>query len=231
MSAGPLSLAFARNPGKTGIGGGISTGTQVYRARSPLEFVTLGGVDSPGSIPKGGVKGFRRETGFDRVRGKGTAGATLIEVGAPPAEGTVLLQLFTDQDSNDYDNFCAFVLMTPRAVQKLQGLSLYYPTFSGIKLSRVVVGWHTPPEHQGKGLYHVTIQLIEWSPPPPLSVVKKVIGTKPDLPSGPVPDALDALFNAAAVTLGPGAALRSAQTASATALSRLVAANNPGPSK
>ena len=191
-------------------------------------FITLDGEDSPGTIPKGGIKGFRRETGWDKQAGKGTKGATLILKSQPPAEGTITFQLFcrpgetTSQDFTDYDSFASKVLSIDPVKQKAEGLSIFYPGFAGIKLTRVVVGWYTGPEHQGKGLYHVTVQLIEWQQPPPVSIVSKVSKTAPALPATPVPDALTALQNAFAATLGPNGSVNAA---------RIAGANQPGGSR
>ena len=49
---------------------------------------TLKGISSPGTIPKGGVKGFKRQTGWDKKKGKGTRGATLTLTSQPPVEGS-----------------------------------------------------------------------------------------------------------------------------------------------
>jgi hypothetical protein len=141
---------------------------------------TLNGVDSPGTIARDGVKGFKRETGWDIKKGKGTQGATLTRKSIPPVEGTFTLQLFTDPDFAAWDNFVARVLSIDPKVQEEQGLLLYYPGFSSIGLTSVVVKHYTPPRHMGKGMYHVEVELLEWQQPPPQSVVQTVNGTAPD---------------------------------------------------
>ena len=137
----------------------------------------IAGQVTPGTIPRGGIKGFKRETGWDIKRGKGTQGATLTLKTMPPVEGVVTLQLFTDQDFINWDNFVERVLSITPAKQSVSGLTIYYPGFASIGLTAVVVKDYSPPEHQGKGLYHCTIQLIEWQPPPPVSIVSTVKGT------------------------------------------------------
>lgn len=145
----------------------------------------LGGVMAPGSIPRGGLKGFRRQTGFDKKAGKGTQGATLTLKTRPPCEGTITSQLFTAADFTAWDAFVAAVLTIDEGAQQADGLAIYYPAFSSIGLTVVVVEDWTPPEHMGEGLYHVTVKLCEWSQPPAASIVSTVASTSPDQDVGP----------------------------------------------
>jgi hypothetical protein len=150
---------------------------------SPIDFSNawmrfqLNGVFSPGTIPHGGIKGFKRETGWDKKKGKGTKGATLTLTTAPPCEGTITVQLFTTQDFADWDNFVQTVLSIAPEKQKSEGLGIWHPAFQPIGLTNVVVQYFTPTEHVGKGLYTAEIALIEWEPPPALSVVSTVAAT------------------------------------------------------
>lgn len=166
--------------------GGIPVG-QVSGSAQEWHRFSLLGIKSPGTIPKGGVRGFRRETGWDKQAGKGTQGATLILKTRPPCEGSIICQLFTTQDFVDYDSFVQRAAGLDPTKQKAEGLPIYYPGFSGIGLTRVVVEYYTGPEHQGKGLYNVEFKLIEWNKPPPVSIVKPITTTAPDLPSAGVP--------------------------------------------
>ena len=134
----------------------------------------IGGSTTPGTIPRGGVRGFKRETGWDKKFGKGTQGATLTLKTMPPVEGEVTFQLFTDQEFSDWDQFVSQVLSIQPAKQKATGLPIYYPAFSSIALTSVVIKDYSPPEHMGKGLYHAKVQLLEWQQPPPVSIVSTV---------------------------------------------------------
>jgi hypothetical protein len=148
----------------------------------------LKGQLSAGTIPKGGVKGFKRETGWDIKKGKGTQGATLTLKDQPPAKGSFTLQLFTPQDFADWDTFVLGVLSLDAKQQQAQGLAIYYPALSSVGVTTVVVSHYTAPEHQGKGMYHVTIDLIEWSSPPPVNVTSTATSTAPDSdPTTPPP--------------------------------------------
>jgi hypothetical protein len=149
-------------------------------------YFTLRGIPSPGTIPINGIKGFKRETGWDKKAGKGTQGATLTLKTLPPVEGTITLQLITPTDFNNWDIFVSKVLAIAPAKQKASGLAIYHPQFASIGLVSVVVADYTGPEYQGKGKYYATIKLIEWQAPPPVSIVATVGQTFPDLPDSDV---------------------------------------------
>lgn len=159
--------------------GGIASGGKNGQSQQWHNF-TLVGILSPGTIPKGGIRGFKRKTGWDKQAGKGTQGATLILKTKPPVEGTITLQLITTQDFRDLDYFVANALAIDPVKQKAEGLEVYYPGFSCIALTRVVVAHYGIPEHVGKGKYEFEIELIEWQKPPPVSIVQTPNTTAPN---------------------------------------------------
>jgi hypothetical protein len=165
-------------------------------------YFLLGGIVSPGTIAPGGIHGFKRETGWDIKKGKGTQGATLTLKDIPPIEGKITLNLITDADFAAYDAFVANVLSISPKEQQAQGLPIYYPAFSSIGLRTVVVKHYTPPiEVGGKRKYQVEIELLEWQPPPAASVVSTVTTTASGAasPGGPPrpPNPLQAQLDAA----------------------------------
>ena len=143
-------------------------------------FFTLAGFNSPGSIALGGIHGFKRETGWDIKKGKGTQGATLTLKDVPPVEGKIVLNLLTDEDFANYDIFVSKVLSISPTIQKAQGLTIFHPALASIGLTQVVVKHYTAPREAGKRKYQVEIELLEWQPPPPQSVVSTADKTKPD---------------------------------------------------
>jgi hypothetical protein len=146
-------------------------------------YFTLSGVPSPGTIVRGGVKGFKRRTGWDIKTGKGTKGATLTLKDQPPCKGSITIQLLTAADLAAWDSFVAAVLSVPTADQQTDGLSIFYPAFSSIGLTAVVIEEYDPPEYvQGKLL--ATITMIEWSPPPNTSIVVTPSAVGPDQDAG-----------------------------------------------
>lgn len=148
--------------------------------RNAWMFYTLSGVSSPGTIPRGGIRGFRRETGWDIKAGKGVQGATLTLKDRPPCEGTITVQLLTEQDFADWDNFVSAVLEIPVENQQASGLAIFHPSFGSIGLTTVVVKHYTPPEEVKPGLYYASVEFIEWSAPPATSIVATVNKTAPD---------------------------------------------------
>jgi hypothetical protein len=141
----------------------------------------LSGVPCPGTLIRpGGVQGFKRETGWDIKKGKGTEGATLTLKDMPPCEGTFTNQLITPTDLSDWDDFVYAVLSISTKDQQADGLSVFYPGLSSIGLTAVVVKDYTPVIYMGGGKYHVSVTLIEWNPPPNISIVKTVAATAPD---------------------------------------------------
>lgn len=146
---------------------------------------TLRGLLSPGSIPKGGMKGFKRPTGWDIEKAKGLKGATLKLTSLPPTDGTITLQFFTSEDFKFWDEFVREALAFDPVQQKAQGLAIYHPAFSSIGLTTVVVKHWTIPEHKGRGLYEVEISLLEWSPPVPKDIASAVEDTAGDASSDP----------------------------------------------
>lgn len=143
-------------------------------------YARISGIPTPGTIPKGGMRGFRRETGWEEKKGKGSQGATLTKVSAPPVKGTVTLQLYVPQDFSDWDAFVASVLTVDQGEQAAAGLQWYYPGHNSIGLVSVVIASYTGPELVGAGIYHATIDVIEWAQPPAQSIVSTVATTLPD---------------------------------------------------
>ena len=156
-------------------------------------YLVLNGVASPGSIPRGGVRGFKRRTGWDKKHGKGTQGATLTLTTVPPVDGEIAFQLVAGFDAQgrnstdfeDWDTFVKGALAIAPSKQQVQGLTIFYPAFSSIGLTSVVVEDYSAPEHVGKGLYIATIKLIEWQKPPAVSIVSTVAKTGATASTGP----------------------------------------------
>ena len=142
----------------------------------------IGGVSTP-TIPRGGLRGFLRETGWDELHGKGSKGATLIRKTAPPLRGAVMFQLFKDADFQQWDYLVANVLYdAPSPTNPADGINIYYPAFASVGFTKCVVKSYSPPDHMGRGLYRTIVELIEWQQPPPVSIVKSVQKSIGDLP-------------------------------------------------
>jgi hypothetical protein len=140
------------------------------------------------------MKGFKRETGWDKKRGKGVQGATTTQIGAPPCDGSIIIQLIGpggikadgsgSNDFADWDFFVLNALYLSVTQQQAAGLSIFHPMFASIGLTSVVVEWYTGPEYMGKGLYQCEIKVLEWQPPPPKNTVATVKSQKTDSSGG-----------------------------------------------
>lgn len=136
-----------------------------------FHFITIGGKRSPGIIARGGIQGFGRKTGWDVKEGKGQQGATLTRKSAPPAQGSITFQLGTSQQFTDWRLFEAMLTYAPGKDGK-GAFDIYHPFLAIKNINAVVVDEISPFTHVGKGLYEVTLSLIEYLPPPPTSIVK-----------------------------------------------------------
>lgn len=137
-------------------------------------FVTVGGMASPGVIAIDGIRGFDRETGWDKKKGKGTQGATLTLTSFPPAEGSFEFVLWTPDHFIDWQKFLQVLKYDPTKKKGSGGaeaLDIYHPSLADIGISRVVTAKVSPITHKGLGKYVVTVDFIEWINPPKQSVV------------------------------------------------------------
>ena len=146
-------------------------------------YIVLNNIPSPGSIPRGGMRGFKRRVRWDSKMGKGIQGGTMTLVGFPPAEGEIAFQLVAGFDaqgrpSTDFEDWDIFVKGALHVIPSRNGaplgLTIFHPALSSVGVTRVVVDDYSPPEHNGKGLYIATIKLREWQPPPPINTVGTV---------------------------------------------------------
>ncbi len=176
-------------------------------------YFTIAGVRSPGAIPRNGVHGFDRITGWDKKKGKGTAGATLTLTDFPPAEGAFLIQLWDPIHFALWKVFRSLLKYTPGkkpgSATAADALDIYYPSLADNEIKSVVTHKVSPSRHMGNGLYVVQIDLIEWRNPPVASVVATTAtsrtdgGKSPGKPPNPFADRqaqLKAAMAAAAAT-------------------------------
>ena len=130
-------------------------------------FFTLSGLASPGTIPRGGIKGFKRETGWDIKKGKGTAGrARSRSRTSRRARGTITVQLLTAQDFTDWDNFVSQVLAIPEQNQQANGLVDLSPELRQHRPYHRGGEHFTGPEEQRPGLYYCTMSSSSGALPP-----------------------------------------------------------------
>ena len=157
------------------------------------QYITISGVPSPGVIPVDGIHGFKRETEWDKKKGKGAQGATLTLVQYPPAEGSIDFLLWLPGHFDSWSSFRTY-LRYNTAKQAGDAVDIYHPSLADLDINAVVTKSITPIYHKGRGLYMVTVEFIEWFPPP----AKPIVAT----PKHAAPDQPNALAGAPADTAG-----------------------------
>lgn len=139
------------------------------------DFVRLGTnqVPSPGVCVVGA---FKRAHEWDVKRGKGSKGGTMTYVGQPPAKGSIKFMLWTQQHFLDWETFRP--LFKYDATKKaVNAVPIYHPSLADIDLSNVVCESIGNIVHAGQGLYELTVELIEYLPPPPTPAVSTATGS------------------------------------------------------
>lgn len=145
----------------------------------------VNGMPSPGAIAPNGVRGFDRQTDWDKKKGKGVKGATLTRTNFPPAEGSFEFQLWLAEHFAQWEEFRPLLNYNPaNPGDDASAFDMYYPPLADLNISRVVVKKISPIRHVGRGRYIVVVDMIEWLNPPAKSAVATVVSSNPDATSG-----------------------------------------------
>lgn len=135
------------------------------------DVFSINGVVSPGVIPAGGIRGFKREFTWDMKIGKGTVGGTPSLTQRPLVKGSFVLQFWNDQQIKvNWPGFVALMNYNPdksSSPTALQALTLYHPALSAIQLNLAICEYITPVIHKGQNLYEVEIGFVEYVQPSP----------------------------------------------------------------
>lgn len=134
------------------------------------QYITIGGVKSPGVIAVNGIRGFKRETEWDKKKGKGRKGATLTLQQVPPAEGQITFVLWLDDHFRQWIDFLPLLKYDTKSAGKNDVFTIYHPALSMLGIGAVVTKSVSPTEHVGHGRYEVVVDLIEWNDPPATDV-------------------------------------------------------------
>ncbi len=140
------------------------------------DVVIVGGYYSPGRCE---VSEFKRAHEFDVKKGKGTLGATVTFVGRPPAKGSIKFFLWTPGHFFQWDIFRQILKYDPTK-KKVTAIDIYHPSLADIELNSVVVesiGNIVPEGGVGSGLFSITVELLEYFPPPKASAVSTPNGS------------------------------------------------------
>lgn len=168
------------------------------------DVVILGGGVS---YPWCEVGEFKRAHEWDIKKAKGTLGATVTFVGRPPAKGSITFLLFNPGDWTTFDTFRQALLYDPTK-KTVSAVDIYHPSLADIGITSVVTENIGNIVHAGQGLYKITVDFLEYYPPPKRSATSTPTGSKntpPNPPGSPgtqPTDAPDALQQQIATLLG-----------------------------
>jgi hypothetical protein len=126
------------------------------------DSIQLGGVTSPGICEVGE---FKRGFEWDIKKGKGTLGATITFVGRPPAKGSIKFILWEAAHFVAWDSFIPQFKYDPTK-QSVQAVEIYHPSLAFIDLTQVVTENIGNVIHEGGNRFSITIELLEYFPPP-----------------------------------------------------------------
>lgn len=116
------------------------------------------------------VGGFERVYEWDVKKGKGAQGATITFVQRPPAKGSIKFYMVAAADFAVWDRFRAALRYDPTKQSKT-AIDIYHPALADNYIASVVTEKVGRIEHEGEGLYSVTVDFLEFFPPPPVSAV------------------------------------------------------------
>ncbi len=156
------------------------------------DYLIIAGNVTPGIIPPGGVKGFKRTAKFDKKLGKGVRGATTTLAQQPPAEGSITFQLWTVEQYSAWDRMLVLLKYDPTKTA-IQAYDVFHPALDAIDVNSVLISDIDAPDHHGDGLTEITVSFEEYFPPVNKSASSTATTSKPTvrqggLPAGKPPD-------------------------------------------
>jgi len=131
------------------------------------DVIRIGQAVSPGVCEVGE---FKRAAEWDVKKGKGSLGATITFVGRPPAKGSIKFLLWDPQHFDDWDRFRPLLKYDPTK-KAVQAVDIYHPSLADLNLNSVVTESIGGIVHEGKQLYSITVEFLEYFPPPKASAL------------------------------------------------------------
>jgi hypothetical protein len=136
------------------------TGGSPFIDPGAWDVFSIGGVTSPGLAK---IDKVARKHDFDRKKGKGTQGETITFVQKPAAEFKVTISLWTDQHFADWQAFMPLLKYDPTK-KTIQAIEIYHPALAALEIHSVVCASLGGVHHEGKGLFTVEIDFLEYFP-------------------------------------------------------------------
>lgn len=153
--------------------------------------VEIGQQESPGVCKVGD---FKRAHEWDIKKGKGTIGGTVTFVGRPPAKGTITFYLWEAEHFEEWARFRPLLQYDPTKAA-VTAVDIYHPSLADIGINSVVTESIGAIQHEGKQLYSIAVDFLEYFPPPKKSAVgtptgsKSTAGKTPGTTADPIADA------------------------------------------
>ncbi len=131
------------------------------------DVIIIAGQTSPGFCEVGE---FKRAHEWDVKKGKGVFGATTTFVGRPPAKGTIKFYLWRPSDFVAWDTFRKLLKYDPTKTT-VSAVDIFHPSLADIDVKSVVTESIGNIVHEGQQMYSISVELLEYFPPPKISAV------------------------------------------------------------
>ncbi len=138
------------------------------------DFVEIAGRENPGIAI---VSGFKRDFGWDVKKGKGTKGATITLTDYPPCEGSIKFLLWTEEHFDEWTEFRE-LFRYDKSKKPAPAVDIWHPALEDVGVNSVVCKSIGPLVHEGKQLYSITVELLEYWPPPKKASTSTPSGSK-----------------------------------------------------
>lgn len=129
--------------------------------------VEIGGEECPGIIDPKGLSGFKRETEWDVKKGKGTKGGSMTLSQLPPAKGSIKFLLWREEHFTQWDESFRGKFKYDPTKKSVNAVDIFHPSLAKNNINSVVCESIGPETNEGLGLYSITVDLLEYLPPPP----------------------------------------------------------------
>lgn len=138
------------------------------------DVIELGGLVSPGYCEVGE---FKRKHTWDVKRGKGALGATITFVGVEPARGTIKFHLWTPAHFQQWEAFRTALKFNPTK-KAVQPVDCWHPSLLDLDIKSLVTENIGNVMHEGGQHYTISVDFLEYLPPPKASAVSTPTGSK-----------------------------------------------------
>lgn len=141
------------------------------------DVVTIDGLENPGIIAPGGITGFKREAEWDVKKGKGTKGGTMTLSQLPPSKGSIKFLLWSKFHVDAWDQLYRQRFRYDPTKKTKQAVDIYHPSLQKLDIHSVVTESISLETPEGKGLWSITVDLLEYLPPPKKTVTSTPSGS------------------------------------------------------